>query len=254
MAEGQEGQLQQLARQPEVQRFLNAVLDQRDRRGVFPRTLTYPCEGGTRRLLERLFPAAALRPAGAGRLTVHLDRLRELEARAAADRGEPPPDLEARFDRLTGRRPRNLAGDREAWRCAVLEHLEAGLAEGAARAGRAGRVAEGPAVEALCASLREPTAAGRGPWLKLSRDEGLDAVREGAARLLAGFVLARDPDRDPTRLGRLHIDMRHAGSICNNGREVGAPIHFLGPKIMSQRRTASMDGGQGLAVVLIGMV
>lgn len=193
--------LRSLAREPAVSRLLNGVLDRRDRKGRFPRTYTARWEDLEPRVLERFLPPQVLRRKSDGGVVVDLARLQELMDREATDHGREAPRLPELFDALTGREPRNLWHDREGWREAVARALHEGEALGRERAGEGGDAA----LDALIAEAHDALAAGRGPWLRLSREVGLDEVRERFAVLVAAFLVARRPRGTPLRLDQLSL-------------------------------------------------
>lgn len=193
--------LQRLAREPAVARFLNGVLDRRDRKGRFPKTYTARWKDEDPRVLERLLPREVLKRKKDGRVVVSLARLQELMDAEAADHGREAPRLPQLFDALTDREPRSLWHDREAWREEVARVLREAESIGRDRAGGAGD----PALDALLSATHEALSRGRGPWLALSREAGVEHVREQFALHVAAFLVARRPRESPLRLDQLSL-------------------------------------------------
>ena len=150
------------ASQPAVLAFIQRVLDHRDLRGRFPKTFTYRASDPELRVLNAFLPEAALRAKSSDRIVVQLSKVAGELEREASDHGRKAEPLEALFDRIAGRRPRNLKDEQTARRSAAVDALKRGFDEGLERA-QAGteRHEDHPALAALAGQLADAEA-GRG--------------------------------------------------------------------------------------------
>ncbi len=253
------------AKDPAWLAFVHRVLDRRDRTGRFPRTITCDSEPGS--TLEHCLPPAAVTPKGAGRIRIDLQRIERVLAAEAEDGLRPPETLEAIFDRLAGRAARDLRAEAEQAAGAQSQALAEGLVEGLQRVARCARfygigeldlsaVDLDPANPGLAAALNAPEEPAARAWRRLSREGGPGAVRTAAARLVAGFVLARFHRRGTVRLDHLSLSVagdtktlrpgssdhqRLADALLAADSEMAAQVRLAAPTSVALQRRLALE-------------
>ncbi len=217
------------SRHPAWIEFVRLVLDKRDRTGRFPKSIT--CGRSPDGGLERCVPPAALRTRDDGRLLIDLQRIERILAGEAADLSRPPESLEDLFDRLAGRRPRDLRTEADLWEERLRASIERGVREGRERALRAGgtrpwltaaQVDRNPGTLSLLAGLTTAERVAAMGWRKLAREAGMDAVEVAVARLVAAFIVARHHQRGALRLDHLSLALTGA----TKSLRPGSPDHL----------------------------
>ena len=197
--------LAEWGKNPAVLRFVHVVLDKRDRRGYFPRTITYRRTEKELRALDRFLPPLALKSKSDDRVVVHLGRVQDVLASDARDHGRDAWDLEELFDRLAGREPRNMRFEADAFRSRFEARVEEGIAEGERRARAAGAKASSAAFERCLRRLRDAASQERAAFRRLAREASLPHVEEAVARLVAALAVVLAQRSEVLRLDVLSV-------------------------------------------------
>lgn len=190
---------------PEVLAFVHRVLDKRDRKGYFPKTFTYRRGERSLRTLGLFLPPRALQSKSDDRIVVHLGRVQEMLDREAEEYGNETLDLEAIFDALAGRTPRDLRHEREAWSHQLAVRIQDGVAEGRRRAARRGVMTTDAAVEELVERLGARDSDERRQIATFAKEASFPQAAELVARIVAGCLLVRAERQTTFRLDLLSI-------------------------------------------------
>ena len=253
------------AKDPAWLAFVRRVLDRRDRTGRFPRTIT--CEAEVGSALEHCLPSAAMRSTGAGKVLIDLERIERVLTAEAEDGMRPRETLETMFDRLAGRAARDLRAEAEHAAEALRAALAAGIGEGLQRVARCApfygigeldlsAADHDPAHRRLAAVLNAMEEPAARLWRRLSREGGLGAVRTAAARLVAGFLIARFHQRGTVRLDHLSLSVagdtkalrpgssdhqRLADALLTADPDLAAQVRLAAPTSVALQRRLALE-------------